>query len=99
MIGVVQIYIFSKIFVYNPLKAFAVFFSSILTYFFPFLCLIFQGIIDIGLCKEQEGRVGGKNSLYFSLIHYEYIYIYIYIYIYKTNLNFLINYNSIRQVS
>ena len=38
--------------------------------------------------ESNEGRIGGKNSLYFSFIHYEYIYI-------KTNPTFLINYNSI----
>ena len=42
-------------------------------------------------CKEQEGRIGGKNSLYFSLIHYEYIYT-------KVNLTFPIDYNSISKV-
>ena len=44
------------------------------------------------LCRKQEERIRGKNSLCFSLIHYEYIYA-------KVNLTFLIDYNSIRQVS
>ena len=39
-----------------------------------------------------RGRIGGINSLCFSLIHCEYIYT-------KANLTFLIDYNSIRQVS
>ena len=30
-------------------------------------------------CRKQDKRIGGMNSLYFSLIHCEYIYIYIYI--------------------
>ena len=42
-------------------------------------------------CKKQDKRIGGMNSLYFSLIHCEYIYT-------KANLTFLIDYNSIRQV-
>ena len=39
-------------------------------------------------CRNQEERIGGKNSLIFSLIHCEYIYT-------KVNLIFLIDYNSI----
>ena len=46
-------------------------------------------------CREQEERIGGKNSLCFSLIHCEYIYIYIYT---KINVTFLIDYNSICKV-
>ena len=43
-------------------------------------------------CRKKDKRIGGMNSLYFSLIHCDYIYT-------KTNLTFLIDYNSIRQVS
>ena len=45
-----------------------------------------------GDCRKQDKRIGGMNSLYFSLIHCEYIYT-------KANLTFLIDFNSIRQVS
>ena len=44
-------------------------------------------------CRKQDKRIGGMNSpFYFSLIYCEYIYT-------KANLTFLIDYNSIRQVS
>ena len=43
-------------------------------------------------CRKKDNIIGGNNSLCFSLIHYAYIYA-------KANLTFLIDYNSIRQVS
>ena len=51
--------------------------------------------------ESNEGRIGGKNSLYFSFIHYEYIYknqsnLPNKLQLYMTS--FLISYNSIFKV-
>ena len=52
----------------------------------------FLNLLSFKRCRKQDKRIGGMNSLCFSLIHCEYIYT-------KVNLTFLIDFNFIRQVS